>query len=132
MTNADDSSLDPPPHLPLRPRILIVDDEPILLDMLLDIFHDEGYTVYTATNAEEALALLAEHQVDVVLTDFMMPQISGIELAQRIRQSPAMAATPIVLMSAAIPRVVDGSIAMVVSKPFMIEELVEKVREVGT
>lgn len=112
--------------------ILIVDDEPILLEMLLDIFHDEGFTVYTATNGDEALAILAHQRVTVVLTDFMMPNFSGLELAQRIRANSATASTPVLLMSAAKPVIVDDSITMVISKPFMIEDLVATVRKVST
>lgn len=129
MTHADSTPLIT--HEPPNRRILIVDDEPILLDMLLDIFHDEGFTVYTASNGEDALALLEHQPVDVVLTDFMMPRVSGVELAQRLQANPATASTPVVLMSAASPKVIDQAITIVIAKPFMLEDLIEKVREVA-
>jgi DNA-binding NtrC family response regulator len=81
----------------MKPRILIVDDDPGTLESLSRAFALEGFTAITAASATRALERLEAESVDAVLTDVVMPETSGLELLARIRErSPAV---PVILMS---------------------------------
>ncbi len=68
------------------PRVLVVDDEPRLCNVLRRILRQEGYRVTTAPDGETALGLIREKTPDVILLDIMMPGIDGREVCLRIRQ----------------------------------------------
>jgi CheY-like chemotaxis protein len=120
-----DASLPKAASLP----VLIVDDEPEILDLLRDILEYEGFTVIVATNG--ALALKQIHRVPValVLTDLMMPFVSGVELARQVHNNSQTATIPVVLMSAAMPEHVDDIFAAVIHKPFSVDTIVRIVRQ---
>lgn len=86
------------------PSILVVDDEPdtlVVFELLLSL---SGYTVRTASSAEEALEALSRGPFDLILTDYMMPRMNGLELCARVRDDARSRATPIILHSAgAVP-----------------------------
>lgn len=67
-----------------RETLLIIDDEPSILESLSLFFMDEGYQVLTAANGEEGLELFFKNQVDVVITDLRMPAVDGLEVMSRI------------------------------------------------
>jgi DNA-binding NtrC family response regulator len=64
--------------------LLFVDDEKEILDILVDLFSDEGYQLHTATGAEEALKILHANNIDFVLSDLKLPDASGTELLEKI------------------------------------------------
>jgi PAS domain S-box-containing protein len=68
-----------------QPLILVVDDEPLILNMAKEILNSEGYQVETAGDGQQALQALETHAFDLVLTDMMMPDMSGMELVQHLR-----------------------------------------------
>jgi PAS domain S-box-containing protein len=68
-----------------QPIILIVDDEPAILELIKDILPPASYLVNTAANGKEALAAIQAHPYDLVLTDMIMPQMGGMELVQYLR-----------------------------------------------
>jgi two-component system alkaline phosphatase synthesis response regulator PhoP len=68
--------------------ILLVDDEPDILEFISFNLLQEGYTVYTANNGEEALHMALKTNPDLILLDVMMPKMDGIEACQRIRKHP--------------------------------------------
>src|SRR6478736_1606973 len=70
--------------LPERKQILVVDDEPNLRRVLRAQLERDGYDVHTAEDGEQALALLHEHHIDLVITDLRMPKLDGMELLRRI------------------------------------------------
>ena len=69
-------------------KILLVDDEPDILEMLEYNLRNEGYEVFTANDGEEALQVFSEVKPDVVLLDVMMPGMDGIEVCRRMREMP--------------------------------------------
>ena len=113
-----------------EPQVLIVDDEPVILDLLRDVLEEAGYAVLSASNGAAALYLVQRAPVALILTDLMMPNMSGIELARRVRANADTQAIPLVLMSAAMPKNVDDLFAAVIHKPFAIDQVVEVVRKV--
>ncbi len=84
-------------------RILVVDDEPDILELLVEVLRFEGYVVLAAGDGEAALELLtgAGPGMDLIVTDTMMPRLSGVEMVQSIRQHPDLRDIPVVVMSAA-------------------------------
>ncbi|MDG4811779.1 phosphate regulon transcriptional regulator PhoB [Hydrogenovibrio sp. 3SP14C1] len=80
--------------------ILVVEDEAAIRDMLNFTLTAVNYKVIEAPNAEQGWKLVLEHQPDCVLLDWMLPGVSGISLAQRIRQNDQTAATPIIMLTA--------------------------------
>lgn len=107
--------------------ILIVDDEFGLAEMLRDMLREYGYDVTLAINGRLALEILTERNVDLVLTDMMMPVMDGEELATAMRSSETHRATPIIMMTSlpsALPRP-DGLFNAILRKPFTPDLLLE-------
>ena len=78
-------------------RILVVDDTPANVKLLVDLLTVKGYAASSAVNGEQALAMIAQDMPDLVLLDIMMPGLSGYEVCKRLRADPATALLPIVL-----------------------------------
>lgn len=83
-----------------RPFILIVDDDPVNLQVLEAILPPELYDVTMVTSGKEALAVLDKKEWDLVISDIMMPQMSGYELTQMIRKRFTMTELPVLLLTA--------------------------------
>lgn len=110
--------------------ILIVDDEFGLAEMVRDMLRDQGYHVVLAINGRLALDVLGEQNVDLVLTDLMMPVMDGRELAIAMRNSQTYCGTPIIMMTSlptAVPPQGDLFDA-ILRKPFSPELLVETIQ----
>src|ERR1700690_3451562 len=69
-----------------RPAVLLVDDALNILDTAKDILEDANYEVSTATNGQEAIALLESNVFNVVVVDFQLPDTTGLELARKVRE----------------------------------------------
>lgn len=82
------------------PRILVVDDDPVNLQVIETMLSAENYEVTTALSGEEALSLLDVKEWDLIISDVMMPQISGYELTKRIRKRFSVTELPILLLTA--------------------------------
>ena len=108
-------------------RVLIVDDEYILLDMIAALIEELGYESIVAANGHEALAILHAQPVppSLIITDVMMPRMNGVELAHTIRTEPRFAEVPIILMSAGgeLPLTPDASYFL--HKPFSIDQIAD-------
>jgi putative two-component system response regulator len=81
-------------------KVLVVDDEAANVNLLASILTREGYTVVTASNGEEALAMIASTHPDLVVMDVLMPKLSGYQVCERIKLNPATRLTPVVLITA--------------------------------
>ena len=109
--------------------ILIVEDEAPLRELLADLIEDAGYRAQQAIHGREALALVEQERPDLVLSDVMMPVLSGAELCRILKAQPSTASIPVILMSAAGPELADGAGAdAFVDKPFHLDELEALVR----
>ena len=85
-------------------RILVVDDTPANVKLLVDLLGARGYSPVAAASGEEALARIAEQVPDLVLLDIMMPGLSGYDVCRRIRADPATALLPVVLCTSLDPK----------------------------
>lgn len=111
--------------------VVVVDDETLIADALAFLLEDLGYTVHTAPDGRAAWELIARVEVSLVITDFMMPKMSGLELASAIKAEPAYRHIPIVLLSAAqaaVGRAHSELFAAVFEKPCSPVELLQTVR----
>lgn len=79
--------------------ILVADDETAIAETLADILLFEGYAVLVARDGLEALALLERREADLLLTDHLMPRLTGLALIDRLHRQPELA-VPVILMSA--------------------------------
>ena len=84
----------------IPPRVLIVDDERRNAELLKVMLLPEGYVLLTATSGEDALALLADQQPDLILLDVMMPGMDGYQVAAKIKQNPATNNIPVIMLTA--------------------------------
>ena len=113
-------------------RVLVVDDEPALLDAVGYALRSEGFEVETATDGEDALQTVTDDSIELVVLDIMLPRLSGIEVCRRMRETSDV---PIILLSARdaeVDRVLglESGADDYVTKPFSMPELLSRVRAV--
>jgi DNA-binding response OmpR family regulator len=114
--------------------ILVVEDDPVILDLLAVNFELEGYTVVRATDGEEGLTQARRTRPGCVVTDIMMPKRSGLDLLRDLRADPELASVPVILVSAKAlaSDVRDGLAAGAddyVTKPFEPDDLLVRVEK---
>lgn len=112
-------------------RILLVDDEFSGTEVLALILRDEGYEVTAAGDGRRALALLHQARPDLLVTDFMMPGMNGVELARAVRSEPAYAHLPVLLISGAPAPLAlrhGRDFDAFLRKPFDMEQFLAQVR----
>jgi len=118
---------------PVANKILIVDDEPFNLDLLEQELVDEGYVIERASDGVEALEKLDAFGPDVILLDYMMPRMTGLEVLKRLRQDEQHKTIPVILLTAKATqedkvRGLDAGADDYVIKPFDAVELLARVR----
>jgi two-component system phosphate regulon response regulator PhoB len=115
------------------PTILIVEDEASLVELLRYNLEAAGFFVRAATSGAEAQVLLAEDQIDLMILDWMLPELSGIELCRRLRQRPEWKNLPILMLTARgeegdrVRGLATGADDYVV-KPFSMTEVIARVK----
>ncbi len=110
--------------------IVVADDEFLLAQMLADLLEDEGHEVFMAQNGRKALDLVRRRGPALLVTDFMMPMLNGMEVATEIRADPALHDLPIVLVTGAqggIARDRSDLFDAVLDKPYSHDALLEVV-----
>src|SRR3954454_8258669 len=103
--------------------ILLAEDEDFIADVVAILLEDEGYRVLSAKNGAEALAVAEGARPDLVLSDVMMPYLSGLELAHQLRDREYVYGPPIILCSAVPPPRDLPYRTVFVAKPFDIDSL---------
>jgi two-component system phosphate regulon response regulator PhoB len=119
----------------VQPYILVIEDEAALATLLHYNLDKEGYRVDLCADGEEALIRIDEKPPDLVVLDWMLPTVSGIEVCRRLRQRPATRNLPIVMLTARGEetdrvRGLDTGADDYIVKPFMMSELCARVRAV--
>ena len=84
----------------MREKVLIVDDEPDILDLARIAIEAGGYNVLTATSAEQALPIIAKEKPNLILLDVVLPGTSGLDLCRRLKRDPSTRATKIIMFTA--------------------------------
>jgi two-component system phosphate regulon response regulator PhoB len=119
----------------MKPRVMIVEDEAPLVTLLRYNLEKEGFEVSEAGDGEEALVQIAERKPDVVLLDWMLPLVSGIEVCRQLRRAPQSRTLPIIMLTARgeeserVRGLATGADDYIV-KPFSVRELLLRIRAV--
>lgn len=116
-----------------QPTVLIVEDEPAQREVLVYNLEAEGYRVCTAETGEEALMMVAEENPDLVVLDWMLPELSGIEVCRRLRARPETRAVPVIMLSARSEesdriRGLETGADDYMVKPYSIAEMIARIR----
>ncbi|MFC1849440.1 response regulator [candidate division CSSED10-310 bacterium] len=116
-----------------QPKILLVDDNPIILEIEKSVLKVEDYTIETASDGSEALEKVKTFKPDLILLDIMMPQMDGYQVARCLKEDEETQAIPIVMVTAKRrpedmnEGYLEGA-AGYITKPFKSEELLKVVR----
>jgi len=119
----------------MKPSVLVAEDEGALVTLLRYNLEREGYRVLEAMDGEEALLVAAEEKPDLVLLDWMLPQLSGIEVCRRLRSRQETRNVPIIMLTARGEesdriRGLDTGADDYLTKPFSMMELLARLRAV--
>lgn len=119
------------------PVLLIADDDEDILTLVQLRLARSGYDVVVARDGEEALQLAREHRPDLAVLDWMMPKASGIDVLRAIRADPAIADTPVVMLTARVSEDdlragLEAGADDYVAKPFSPQELAATVQAILT
>ncbi len=119
----------------MQPYILVMEDEDALSTLLQYNLEKEGYDVVVAADGEEGLVQIDERQPDLVLLDWMLPKVSGIEVCRRLRGRPETRNLPVIMLTARGEesdrvRGLDTGADDYLTKPFSMVELIARIRAV--
>ena len=125
-----------------RPKILLVDDHRDMLDALRRAFWKEPYDIETCDRADQALRMIEEHDIDVLVSDIEMPGMTGLELLSRVRQASPRTVRILVTGAGSVANTTaainDGEVHRLLHKPFNPRELrevvasaIERLEELG-
>lgn len=125
---------------PQGTRILVVDDQPELAELIKTVLGEEGYVVTVCTDGREAIRMIEEDMPAAVILDIMMPETDGFEVLRQVRTNPAGQRLPVILMSGAwrrneksrqIGATLEIAPTVVLPKPFELIELDRCLRQLG-
>lgn len=113
--------------------LVIIDDEEDLLDLFEYNFNREGFQVKTFTRALPALDFILQHRPDMILCDWMMPEMDGLELCRRVKSDVSLAGIPFVMVTCrsereAVRRALSEGVTDYIPKPIRLSDLIGKVR----
>lgn len=116
-------------------KVLVADDEAHILHVVSMKLRNAGYEVFTAVDGEEALELCSAELPDVVITDYQMPVMTGLEMCKALRKSPSTAGIPAIMLTARgfdlePSDMAEAGIIMVLTKPFSPREVLARIEEV--
>ncbi|HUL60967.1 MAG TPA: response regulator [Anaeromyxobacteraceae bacterium] len=116
--------------MPPRRRLLVVEDDIDVREVLVDALRAEGYAVEAARNGQEALALLAVGPVpDAIVLDLLMPVMNGWQFREAQLRDTALARIPVIVVSASAPGSIGASVHL--TKPFELATLIAAVERVA-
>lgn len=117
----------------MQPRVLLVEDEPAQREAVSYNLESEGFAVITADNGEDALLLVEEDAPDIIILDWMLPRLSGIEVCRQLKMRPETRSIPIIMLSARAEEVdrvrgLETGADDYVVKPYSMVELIARAK----
>lgn len=117
----------------IKPKILVVDDEPDAVELLEFNLRNSGFEVISAEDGNSAIKKAREQKADLVLLDVMLPEVDGLEVCKILRRDPATAKVPIIMLTAKaaeIDRVLGLEFGAddYITKPFSVRELILRIK----
>jgi len=118
----------------MNEKILIVEDDPDIMRILMHTLKAAGYQVFPAYGGEDALRKVKLHKFDLILTDLAMPKVSGVEVIHQVKKDPQTAQIPIIAVTAHVWDTLAQSAGQVgcdgyISKPFNNKQLILEVQK---
>ena len=119
----------------MKEKILVVDDEPDLQELVKDTLEMAGYIVLTANDGEEGLRSISEDSPDLVILDIKMPKIDGMEVLERVKKDPVLSKLPVIMLTSLkgeniIREAKEIGAADYIVKPFNQIDLLNRVRNI--
>lgn len=116
-------------------RILIAEDEEVLRMLMVDTLEDEGHELDEAADGQEAIDHIMENEYDLILLDYMMPLLTGLEVIERVRNSPDKSTVKIMMVSAKSQQtdkdlVLKSGADYFIAKPYSPAELVQRIEDI--
>ena len=116
-----------------KTSILVVDDHPAIRSTMLDILEEEGFSAEQAVNGEEALSKCLENEYDFVLMDVQMPELNGIQVLAKIRDSKQTQSKFIFFSAYSVPELEEQAVALgsyaFLRKPIQVEKIIDLIRD---
>ena len=117
-----------------RKIIIVVEDEPDTAEMFAEMVRLSGYEVRKAAGSSAAIYMIAQEQPDAVVLDWMLPDVSGLEVLRYIRREPTMAHIPVIIVSAKgspsdIKKGLDAGASAYLTKPVTMEEFLTAIEQ---
>ncbi len=112
-------------------EVLVVDDDPVIRNMMIDIFNLEGYPIRVARNGREALEMLHGEENYLVFLDLLMPVMDGKELCQALEAEPQLSGRHVIIMMSAMDQraeVASLNVNSTISKPFSVDDVMDVIR----
>jgi len=118
-----------------KTKILIVEDEPAIREMITMALTPAGFSTNEACDGKEALTIISNHQPSLILLDWMLPDISGLDLARRLKRSESTQDIPIIMLTARSEendkiRGLEAGTDDYITKPFSTRELIARIKAV--
>ncbi len=119
----------------METSVLIVEDEVAIVTLLRYNLEREGFRVYSTGDGEEAVAMVKDYRPDIIVLDWMLPSMSGVEICKQLRWNPDTKSTPIIMLSARGEegdriRGLDAGADDYIVKPFSPAELIARIRAI--
>ncbi|MDI3256854.1 MAG: response regulator transcription factor [Kyrpidia sp.] len=116
----------------MEATLLLVDDEPRVLDVMASFLQGEGFRIVTAATGQQALDAFREHRPDLVVLDWMLPEMSGLEVCRRLRQSGNVGIIMVTARTEEADKIVGLEVGAddYITKPFSLRELAARIRSV--
>jgi CheY-like chemotaxis protein len=116
-------------------KILVAEDEEVLRMLVVDTLEDEGHELHEAADGREAVSSIMEHDYDLILLDYMMPLFTGLEVIEKVRNTPEKQDVKIMMVSAKSQqadkeRVLKSGADYFIAKPYSPMELVQRIEEI--
>ncbi|MBN2275926.1 MAG: response regulator [Bacteroidales bacterium] len=121
----------------MPPQLLILDDFKISNEITAGLLKEMGYTAYTCQRSEEALNLIKSIKIDIIITDYLMPEMNGLEFLKKVRELEEYQSVPVIFLSSVSnPEIIESAenfgITAWLKKPVDIHQLAEVINKLIT